>query len=113
MDVLAGIWSEQKGLYYSGTADVASEYQCYAHTCCGSIVDNNNHNLSGPQKELLLWNWKTGAGMHWVQRMMHPTTLKDEHGHETTLPPVITPHFKSTPNCPVPKCMACQLACAK
>ncbi len=60
-----------------------------------------------------MWHWKTGAGMHCVQRMMHSTTLKDEHGRETVIPLVITPHYKSTPNCPVPKCMACQLARAK
>ena len=51
--------------------------------------------------------------MHRVQQMMRSKTLKDEHGRETVLPPIITPKYKSTPNCPVPKCMACQLARAK
>ncbi|KAL7463903.1 hypothetical protein ACHAXS_004256 [Conticribra weissflogii] len=52
LDALAEIDSRPKGLYYLGNAEVESEYQYYARTCCGSVANNLNINLSGPQKEL-------------------------------------------------------------
>ena len=36
----------------------------------------------------------------------------DKFGVSTLIRLVITPKFKSSPKCLVPKCAACQLACA-
>jgi hypothetical protein len=42
--------------------------------------------------------------------MMWETTAIDDVGRELILPPVITPTFASTPNCPIPMCHSCELA---
>ncbi len=113
MDAMAGISTSKRSLYYGSVSDVEAEYRYYDWVCCQSIQSEKNANLSGPQKELLLWHWKLGCSMSRVQEMMRPRTIKDEHGRETTLPPVVKPAFASTPNCVRPKCLACELACAK
>ena len=35
--------------------------------CVGSV---ENENLTVAQRELLLWHWKLGIGMQWIQAMM-------------------------------------------
>jgi hypothetical protein len=77
---------------------------------CPCVGTNDNINLSGPQKELLTWHWKSGIGMQRIQEMMRETKAIDHDGRELILPPVITPTFASTPNCPIPMCHSCELA---
>ena len=54
----------------------------------------------------------------WIQHALHSridATPKAERTFKraTVLLPVIKPKFAPTPNCFVPKCMSCKLACAK
>ena len=77
---------------------------------CPCVGTEENTNLSGPQKELLTWHWKLGVGMQRIQEMMRETKAIDDAGRELILPPVITPTFASTPNCPIPMCHSCELA---
>ena len=39
---------------------VDEEFGHYNKLCCPAVVADENGNLSGPQKELLLWHWKLG-----------------------------------------------------
>lgn len=87
-----------------------SEYEFYSKICCPSVGDEANVNLSGPQKELLLWHWKLGCDMKKIQDMMRGRKYKEESGVVREEPPQIKPTFASTPNCAIPKCTACQLA---
>ena len=48
--------------------------------------------------------------MQQIQEMMWETKAIDDDGRELILPPVITPTFASTPNCPIPMCHSCELA---
>ena len=77
---------------------------------CPCVGTEDNANLSGPQKELLTWHWKLGISMGRIQKMMRENKAVDDTGRETILPPVISPKFASTPNCPIPKCHSCELA---
>ena len=52
-----------------------------------SLLDKNNHNLSKPEKELLLWHTRLGhAGFGWIQGLM--LKRKGKHG-EPPEPPVM------------------------
>ncbi|KAL7462944.1 hypothetical protein ACHAXS_003314 [Conticribra weissflogii] len=102
-----------KAQYCASSDSVESEFRYYSRVCNHTTQSEKNINLSGPQKELLLWHWKLGCNISKIQEMMRSKTIKDEHGRETILLPVITPAFASTPSCPKPKCLACQLARAK
>ena len=42
------------------------------HSCCTCVADETNQNLSGPQKELLLWHWKLSINMFEIQKLMKP-----------------------------------------
>ena len=92
---------------------VDEEFGHYHKLCCPAVVADENENLSGPQKELLLWHWKLGVSMYRIQEMMRETRAKDKNGKDFIMPPVIKPQYASTSCCPVPKCMSCQLARAK
>ena len=80
---------------------------------CPCVGSDKNINLSDPQKELLMWNWKLGVGMQRIQEMMWETKAIDGDSKETILSPVISPKFASTPCCSIPKCHSCKLACQK
>ncbi len=77
--------------------------------CVGSL---KNKNLSMPQKELLLWNWKLGIGMQRLQAMMQNQSFKDPFGRLHCHPPIIKTKFASTSSCVIPKCQSCELAWA-
>ena len=71
-----------------------------------TLLNDNNHNLSGPQKELLLWHYRLAhAGQLWVQDLMQ----KVKHEVGDTCAPIIQVKHATTPRCPMPKCPACQL----
>ncbi len=111
---MGGITIAPQTMYYSGDRDsVEGDFQQYAQICCQSVVSDENHNLSGPQKKLLLWHWKLGRSMTQVQEFMVKRLIKDKHGRSIILPPVIKPAFASTPCCKCPKCTYCELTRAK
>ena len=89
------------------------EFEHYSHFCGPCVGHAGNDNLSGPQKELLLWHWKLGISMFRIQELMRPQKIEEPSGRETQMSPVIKPKFASTPNCVVPACISCQLARAK
>ena len=60
----------------------------------------------------MIWHWKLGTSMYRVQEMMTENKPTDKLEVSTVIPPFIVPKFRSTPNFPVPKCAACQIACA-
>jgi hypothetical protein len=76
------------------------------------VGDETNQQLTGPQKELLLWHWKLGVGMKHVQDLVRPRKYKvgDE---EITADPIIPTKHATTRCCPIPMCMSCELAKAK
>lgn len=90
-----------------------SEFEHYSKFCGPCVGQKDNTNLSGPQKELLLWHWKLGISMYRIQEMMRKQKMEEPSGKISELPPIIKPKYKSTPNCNVPPCMSCQLARAK
>ncbi|KAL7465924.1 hypothetical protein ACHAXS_006229 [Conticribra weissflogii] len=46
------------------------EFQETQRFCCPCVGDDSNQNLTGPQRELLLWHWKLGVSMRRIQSMM-------------------------------------------
>ncbi len=48
------------------------EFSTYSKICCPCIGTASNTNLTGPQKELLLWHWKLGSFMYPIQELMQP-----------------------------------------
>lgn len=92
---------------------VEDEYEHYSKFCGPCVGHQDNDNLSGPQKELLLWHWRTGISMFRLQELMREQKMEEPSGRTSILPPVLKPTFKSTPNCVVPACASCQLARAK
>ena len=74
-----------------------------------TLLDENNHNLSRPKKELLLWHYRLcHAGVRWVQELMG--TKKQEVG-EPFQPAPITTKQPGTATCDTTylKCPGCQL----
>ncbi len=89
-------------------------FSTYSKMCCPIAGTATNANLSGPQKELLLWHSKLGISMYRIQELMHPIKAHESSGVCHEMPPVITPIFKSTPNLKTPPlCQSCQLARSK
>ena len=80
---------------------------------CPCVGDDANKNLSGPQRELLLWHWRTGCSMRRVQQLMVEHEGISSNDESVIFPQVIKPKFKSTSSCPIPLCAACELARAK
>lgn len=76
--------------------DVWEDHNC---PCVGTW---GNSNLSGPQKKLLAWHWKLSDDMQRIQEMMWGYSVIDDDGKETSLTPLITPIFSSTPSYPFP-----------
>ena len=81
--------------------------------CCPCVGDDANSNLSGPQRELLLWHWKLGISMTRIQALMVEHEAVDMNKESVIMPQVIKPTFKTTSSCPIPLCTACELARAK
>ena len=72
-----------------------------------------NQNLSGPQKELLLWNWNLLFSMYLIQYFMSIRTFEEPNGNRTILLDIINPKFPAARNCSVPACESCMLERAK
>ncbi len=78
------------------------EFSTNSKICCPCIGTACIANLSGPQKELLLWHWKIGISMYYIQELMHPIKACNSSGVCNEMPPVITLIFKSNPNLNTP-----------
>jgi hypothetical protein len=116
LDFFGGLATKQVRRYSPVAKEVAmvdDEYEHYSKFCGPCVGHQDNDNLSGPQKELLLWHWRTGISMFRLQELMREQKMEEPSGRTSVLPPVIQPTFKSTPNCVVPACASCQLARAK
>jgi hypothetical protein len=48
--------------------------------------------------------------MSCIQELMFPHQAKDENGLQDIMPCVIIPAFKTAATCPIPCCVACELA---
>ena len=59
----------------------------------------------------MIWHWNLGFTMYYIQELVHEQNMEELYGVTTVLPCVISPKYKSTPNCSVPECASCQLAC--
>ena len=71
-----------------------------------TVMNENNHNLTRQQKELMLWhNRLAHAGQQWIQDLM----LKVKHEVGGTEEPVIPTKQPGASRCPHFKCPACQL----
>ena len=81
--------------------------------CCPCVRNDSNANLTGPQRELLLWHWKLGISMTRIQQMMVKHEAVDANNESVIMPQVIKLYYKSTSSCPVPLCAAYELARAK
>ena len=81
--------------------------------CCSCVGDDSNKNLTGPQRELLLWHWKLGVSMTRIQQMMVEHEAVDMNNESVIMPQVIKPRYRTTSSCPIPLCAACELARAK
>lgn len=75
-----------------------------------TVGSPTNINLSGAQRELLLWHWRLGVSMSWVQKLMVPLCAEDSNGMVDFMPTIIHPKFSTMLNCVIPKCAACELS---
>ena len=57
-----------------------------------------------------MWNWRLGISMSRIQELMVPYWAKDENGLQDIMPYVNTPAFRTAATCPIPHCVACELA---
>ncbi len=78
------------------------ELSTYSEICWPFVGTAFNANLSGPQKELLIWHWKPGNSMHCIQELMQHYEAYESSGVFHKIPPFITPIIKSTPNLKAP-----------
>ena len=93
--------------------DFEFEYNAMESICCPCVGDDSNANLSGPQRELLLWHWKLGCSMSRIQQLMVEHKGVDANSESVIFPQVIKPKFRSASSCPIPLCTSCELAQAK
>ncbi len=89
------------------------EFKAMEAMVCPCVGDDANSNLTGPQRELLLWHWRLGCSMKRVQQLMVEHEAVDTSDESVIFPQVIKPRFKSSSSCPIPLCTACELARAK
>ena len=81
--------------------------------CCLCVGDDANQNVSGRQRELLLWHYKLGILMKRVQQMMVEHEAIDRNNGSIIMPQAMKPQFQSTFSCPIPLYTNCELAGAK
>ncbi len=70
------------------------ELSTYSKICCHCVGTTSNVNLSGTQKELLLWHWKLGISRHQFQELMQPIKAHESSVICHEMPPVIIPILK-------------------
>ena len=73
-----------------------------------NLLNDNNYNLTGPQKDMMLWHCRSGhSRLGWIQDLMRKR--KQEHGEMPTAPPIPS-RLSTVSTCKHPKCPACQLS---
>lgn len=77
------------------------------------VSNDTNRNLSGPQKELLLWHWKLCVNMRHVQELMRSWLYQLPDRDEVALPPIILTRHPTTRSCSIPLCLSCKFATLK
>ena len=105
-NIFTGYWDDEVDAF-------EYEFDCYSKTCCPCVVTAENANLTYAQKELLLCHWKLGISMHQIKQLMCMYIAKESTGKHSLMPTMIKSKFGCTSNCPVPKCMPCELAHAQ
>ena len=72
------------------------------------LLDDQNHNLTRPQKELCLWHYRLAhAGFPWIQTLMR---VEKVAVGEVGTPPIIPIKMSTTSRVDAPKCPSCLLA---
>ena len=95
----------------ASTFDTICSHQARAfNSCFPCVADETNQQLTGPQKELLLWHWRLGINMQHVQELMHDRVYKTTDDEDVRLPAVIPTKHVTTKSCNIPMCMSCELA---
>jgi hypothetical protein len=56
---------------------------------CRTVANASNHNLSGPQRELLQWQWKLCINMQHLQELMQDRLYKVPASDDHLLPPIL------------------------
>ena len=98
----------------SDKMEIESEFKHhYPHFCGACVGDPVNQNLSGPQKELLIWHWELLFCIYRIQDCMKPCTFEEPSGNRTILLEIINPKFSAARNFGVPACESCMLERAK
>ena len=64
--------NEVRNLNQASTLEtICTKQASVFNACFPCVADETNQQLTGPQKELLLWHWKLGINMQHVQELMH------------------------------------------
>ena len=69
-----------------------------------------NSNLSGAQKELMLWHLKLGVSMNHIQRLMKVLEMHEPTGKISVMDRAIVPKLSAAANCDIPQCQLCNLS---
>jgi hypothetical protein len=116
VDFLGG-WNERHFQHWKmASTAIDSEFGHYCGTAnygCGNVSGDANQNLTGAQKELLLWHWKLGINMQRIQELMRVVEIQEPDRKISTKDRVIIPRIKSAATYPIPLCRSCQLSRAK
>ena len=51
-------------------ATFENELEYYYNSCGSCVVAPENMDITGPQKDLLLWHWKLGVSMYHIQELI-------------------------------------------
>ena len=95
----------------SGEMDISPSESVFGQTCCLTVADETNQNMTEAQKELLQLHWKLCINMHRIQELCRPVNIYDDAGNVVSVsPPVLPTKLKSTATCAHPVCMSCKLA---
>ena len=78
-----------------------------------TVADATNHNLSGPQKELLQCHWKLGINVSHVQELMRERLYKVPGSNDIMIPSVLNTMHATSRYCSVLKCLACGISAQK
>ena len=70
---------------------IQNEHEHYSQLCGPCVGSRVNENISGAQREILLWNWKWGVSMRRIQQMMKPQQIEEPDGSRSVMAPVISP----------------------
>ena len=81
-----------------------------SHDVCMSVLEETNQNLTGPQKELLLYHARYGhINFNTIQFNMREHKFVDDNNTAVTLGPAFKSRYQRSKSCDPPKCAACLL----